>query len=386
MRSRSLGRERRTRAVPSLRRLAVVADARSRTAVDGQRLACREGTARPPRVRNVRPGSPLARPRRRSRPLPVRLRPLRASARRSARARAAAALRRLDRRRGGCVARASARRRVRQRLAAAGAGLPVASRTLPRLRSLRRQRGAGSAGRPPAVAGDGRRSTGRRGVRPRGLGQRHRAHARSAVVPARAAACARIRRHARAHLSRRRAPGPRAAVCRSRLLVRAGTSVRCCAHARGSTSSHAAGSPGARRLSDGRRARGRDRCRAGGSSLPSTPAGARITSPRGATSTPPARAHGGPGRCVSGQAKPPGFCAATPRVPGTLVRACTIDGPASGRFGDLPVVGLDAVGSAETVLVGVRPLDQARLADRLRARFTAVVTWYDLLPGGDGGW
>ena len=69
-----------------------------------------------------------------------------------------------------------------------------------------------------------------------------------------------------------------------------------------------------------------------------------------------------------------------------LVRACTIDGPASGRFGDLPVVGLDAVGSAETVLVGVRPLDQARLADRLRARFTAVVTWYDLLPGGDGGW
>jgi hypothetical protein len=27
-----------------------------------------------------------------------------------------------------------------------------------------------------------------------------------------------------------------------------------------------------------------------------------------------------------------------------------------------------------------------RLADRLRARFTAVVTWYDLLPGGDGGW
>ncbi|HWN86014.1 MAG TPA: class I SAM-dependent methyltransferase [Vicinamibacterales bacterium] len=69
-----------------------------------------------------------------------------------------------------------------------------------------------------------------------------------------------------------------------------------------------------------------------------------------------------------------------------LVRACTIDGPASGRFGDLPVVGLDTVGSAETVLVGVRPLDQARLADRLRARFTAVVTWYDLLPGGDGGW
>jgi SAM-dependent methyltransferase len=69
-----------------------------------------------------------------------------------------------------------------------------------------------------------------------------------------------------------------------------------------------------------------------------------------------------------------------------LVRACTIDGSAPGRFGDLPVIGLDTVGASETVLVGVRPLDQPRLAARLRARFSAVVTWYDLLPGGDGGW
>jgi hypothetical protein len=33
----------------------------------------------------------------------------------------------------------------------------------------------------------------------------------------------------------------------------------------------------------------------------------------------------------------------------------------------------------ETVLVGVRPSDQARVAERLRHRFARVVTWYDLV-------
>jgi SAM-dependent methyltransferase len=66
------------------------------------------------------------------------------------------------------------------------------------------------------------------------------------------------------------------------------------------------------------------------------------------------------------------------------VRACTVDGAVEGRFGPLPIVGLDRVDSSETVLVGVRPLDQARVAERLRTRFARVVTWYDLVHGGDG--
>ena len=68
------------------------------------------------------------------------------------------------------------------------------------------------------------------------------------------------------------------------------------------------------------------------------------------------------------------------------VRACTVDGAASGRFGNLPLVGLDSVGADETVLLGVRPVDQPRVARRLGARFTRVAAWYDLLDGGDGGW
>jgi hypothetical protein len=68
------------------------------------------------------------------------------------------------------------------------------------------------------------------------------------------------------------------------------------------------------------------------------------------------------------------------------VRACTIDGAAAGRFGELPIIGLDAVGTDETVLVGVRPLDQPQVVERLRRTFPRIAAWYDLLDGGDDGW
>jgi SAM-dependent methyltransferase len=61
------------------------------------------------------------------------------------------------------------------------------------------------------------------------------------------------------------------------------------------------------------------------------------------------------------------------------VRACAIDGKAQGRFGDLPVIPIDAVTSDAQVLAGVRPGDQPRLVERLAARFRRVVTWYDLV-------
>jgi hypothetical protein len=61
------------------------------------------------------------------------------------------------------------------------------------------------------------------------------------------------------------------------------------------------------------------------------------------------------------------------------VRACAIDGSPRGRFGDLPVIPIDAVKSDAQVLAGVRPVDQQRLAERLGTRFRRVVTWYDLV-------
>jgi SAM-dependent methyltransferase len=68
-------------------------------------------------------------------------------------------------------------------------------------------------------------------------------------------------------------------------------------------------------------------------------------------------------------------------APGTWarVRACTIDGRPQGTFGPLPVVPLEEIGADESLLVGVRPLDQARVAERLRARHPRVITWYDLV-------
>jgi hypothetical protein len=61
------------------------------------------------------------------------------------------------------------------------------------------------------------------------------------------------------------------------------------------------------------------------------------------------------------------------------VRACATDGSPKGRFGDLPIIPIDAVNTDAQVLLGVRPADQSRLADRLAARFRRVVTWYDLV-------
>jgi len=63
----------------------------------------------------------------------------------------------------------------------------------------------------------------------------------------------------------------------------------------------------------------------------------------------------------------------------TSVRACTIDGAPQGQFGELPIIPLDAVPADSSILVGVRPFDQPRLAQRLAERFRRVVTWYDLV-------
>jgi SAM-dependent methyltransferase len=61
------------------------------------------------------------------------------------------------------------------------------------------------------------------------------------------------------------------------------------------------------------------------------------------------------------------------------VRACAIDGAPHGRFGELPIIPIDAVAADAHVLVGVRPSDQTRVAERLAARVRRVVTWYDLV-------
>ena len=92
--------------------------------------------------------------------------------------------------------------------------------------------------------------------------------------------------------------------------------------------------------------------------------------------------------------EPPAVCFGAGEAAGLLrayaprswqrVRACTFDGAAAGHFGPLPIVAPGAVEPHETVLVGVRPLDQPRVAARLRSRFARVVTWYDLLHGGGG--
>ena len=62
------------------------------------------------------------------------------------------------------------------------------------------------------------------------------------------------------------------------------------------------------------------------------------------------------------------------------VAACTADGiAAGGSFGGRPTVSLDAVDTAEPLLLAVRPADQGAVADRLAARHPRVVTWYDLI-------
>jgi SAM-dependent methyltransferase len=61
------------------------------------------------------------------------------------------------------------------------------------------------------------------------------------------------------------------------------------------------------------------------------------------------------------------------------VRACTGDGSPKGRFGDLPLIPLDAVAANAQVLVGLRPGEQPRVAERLAPQVGRVVTWYDLV-------
>lgn len=63
------------------------------------------------------------------------------------------------------------------------------------------------------------------------------------------------------------------------------------------------------------------------------------------------------------------------------LRACIVDGavPVGATFGNLPLLPVAALGKDDTVLVGVRPPDQARVAARLHGEGARVVTWYDLI-------
>ena len=63
------------------------------------------------------------------------------------------------------------------------------------------------------------------------------------------------------------------------------------------------------------------------------------------------------------------------------LRACIVDGevPAGATFADLPLLPIAALDKDDTVLVGVRPPDQPRVAARLRGQGARVVTWYDLI-------
>jgi hypothetical protein len=65
----------------------------------------------------------------------------------------------------------------------------------------------------------------------------------------------------------------------------------------------------------------------------------------------------------------------------TRVRACTFDNAIGGTFGQVPVVPMKDVSPTDTIIVGVRGFDQPRVAQRLRDRFSRVVTWYDLIDG-----
>jgi SAM-dependent methyltransferase len=66
------------------------------------------------------------------------------------------------------------------------------------------------------------------------------------------------------------------------------------------------------------------------------------------------------------------------------VVACTADGVSSGHFGGVPIVPLDHVDADVSLLLGVRPRDQKRLAERLRAGFSRVIEWYDLVDDEHG--
>ena len=67
------------------------------------------------------------------------------------------------------------------------------------------------------------------------------------------------------------------------------------------------------------------------------------------------------------------------------IHACTADLVTTNFFGVLPVRPLDSLPEDTAVLVGVRPADQRKVAERLRARFASVTTWYDLIgPGSQG--
>ena len=62
------------------------------------------------------------------------------------------------------------------------------------------------------------------------------------------------------------------------------------------------------------------------------------------------------------------------------VRSCTADEvTGSSRFGLVPVVPLDQLGSDDQLLLGVRPRDQPGLVERFSPRFARVISWHDLI-------
>jgi SAM-dependent methyltransferase len=87
---------------------------------------------------------------------------------------------------------------------------------------------------------------------------------------------------------------------------------------------------------------------------------------------------GGPAVCF-GASEAAGLLRAYAPATWSVVRACTFDGASGGRFGTVPIVPFEEVSAGEALLVGVRPRDQAMMASRLGARFSRVVTWYDLV-------
>jgi SAM-dependent methyltransferase len=61
------------------------------------------------------------------------------------------------------------------------------------------------------------------------------------------------------------------------------------------------------------------------------------------------------------------------------VSACTADALSATSFHGLPVLSLDALPRGTPIVLGVRSVDQRRVAERLRCRFDSVITWYDLV-------
>jgi hypothetical protein len=63
----------------------------------------------------------------------------------------------------------------------------------------------------------------------------------------------------------------------------------------------------------------------------------------------------------------------------TSVTACTADDEIESPFEGVPARRLADLSPDEQILLAVRPADQPAMAERLRASFRRVATWYDLV-------